>query len=106
MVWARCGKQCYVTAEQQRIAELEAEVPELRALVAELRASINRNSSNSSMPPSSDTATERATFLWGERDLNALKILKRHVEAARKHGQNPYAALVQLHTTGPWPLPT
>ena len=32
--------------------------------------------------------------------------IRSYVETARKHGQNPYTALVQLHTTGPWPLPT
>ena len=57
---ARSGRQCYVSAEQQRIAELEAKVAELETVIAELRALLNRNSSNSSKPPSSDTATERA----------------------------------------------
>ena len=49
-----------MSAEQQRIAELEAKVAELEAVIAELRELFNRNSSNSSMPPSSDSATERA----------------------------------------------
>ena len=63
-----------VGTERQRIADLEAEVAVLRAMNAELRAVnvqlraeleeirslLNRNSSNSSKPPSSDNATERA----------------------------------------------
>jgi transposase len=31
--------------------------------------------------------------------------IRSYLETARKHGHNPYTALHQLHTTGPWPLP-
>jgi transposase len=55
-----------VSGELQRIAELEARVVELEAIVVELRgvivelrAQIDRNSSNSSKPPSTDSDVER-----------------------------------------------
>jgi transposase len=55
-----------VSPEQQRIAELEALVAELvatieqlRRRVADLEAAAGKNSSNSSRPPSGDTAAER-----------------------------------------------
>lgn len=32
--------------------------------------------------------------------------IRSYLETARKHRQNPYTVLEQLHTTGPWPLPT
>ena len=41
-------------AARKRIEALEAEVLELRKLVAELQEKLNRNSANSSQPPSSD----------------------------------------------------
>ena len=31
--------------------------------------------------------------------------IRSYLETARKHGQNPYTVLEQLHTTGPWALP-
>lgn len=55
-----------MTAEQERIAELEALVVQLQATVellrrriADLEGEAGKNSSNSSLPPSSDTAAER-----------------------------------------------
>jgi transposase len=30
--------------------------------------------------------------------------IRSYLETARKHQQNPYTVLEQLHTTGPWPL--
>ena len=32
--------------------------------------------------------------------------IRSYLETGRKHGHNPYTLLHQLHTTGPWPLPT
>jgi len=32
--------------------------------------------------------------------------IRSYLETARKHGQNPYTILEQLHTSAPWPLPT
>lgn len=32
--------------------------------------------------------------------------IRSYLETARKHGQNPYTVLEQLHTSGPWHLPT
>ena len=70
-----------MSAEQQRIAELEVKVAELEALVAELRALLNRNSSNSSMPPSSDTASERA--------LRQARKQSQRTKTGRKPGKQP-----------------
>lgn len=77
-----------VGTERQRIAELEAEVTELRAENAELRAELeeirsllNRNSSNSSKPPSSDSATERALRLARKQSQRG--------KSGRKPGKQP-----------------
>lgn len=78
---ARFGRPCGVSAEQQRIAELEAKVAELEAVIAELRALLNRNSSNSSMPPSSDTAAERA--------LRQARKQSQRSKTGRKPGKQP-----------------
>jgi transposase len=84
-----------VDAAQQRIAELEAENADLKAMVAELRAEVaelksvvadlrellNRNSSNSSLPPSSDSATERA--------LRQARKQSQRAKTGRKPGKQP-----------------
>ena len=69
-----------MTADQQRIVK---EVALLRDELAELRVLLNRNSSNSSLPPSSDTATERAL-------RNARKQSSR-TRSGRKPGKQPGA---------------
>jgi transposase len=46
-------------AAKKRIAELEAEVRALRKLVADLQEKLNKNSGNSSQPPSSDKPWNR-----------------------------------------------
>jgi len=70
-----------VGVEQQRIAELEAKVAELEAVVAELRALLNRNSSNSSKPPSSDSASERA--------MRQARKQSQRAKTGRKPGKQP-----------------
>lgn len=70
-----------MTAEQRRIVELEAKVAELEAIIAELRALLNRNSSNSSMPPSADNATERA--------LRQARKQSQRTKTGRKPGKQP-----------------
>ncbi len=48
-----------VAAKDQRIAELEQQVASLKQQVAQLAEQLGRNSSNSHLPPSSDTPEER-----------------------------------------------
>jgi transposase len=64
------SRQAEIIARQQEITDqLEATVERLSARVAELERRLNRNSGNSSLPPSSDTFTrpEKRPHPAGER---------------------------------------
>jgi transposase len=40
-----------------------------------------------------------------ETGIQAFADVRSYIDTARKHGHNPLAALTQLLTTGPWPIP-